>query len=403
VVAEIIRTPTGDQTLYFHPDALGTPETLTDASGNVSHQAFNPFGTRRDGPGGPATRIGYTGHHQDDDLGLIDMGGRVYDPLAARFTTADPIMQAPYWSQGQNRYAYVLNDPINMTDPSGFQWQDTGSTGGNVAWGIGAAAWGGTAAYAAGSAAGLSLPATMSGFMPAASGLGAAGGLGGGAANALGTLLGNPFGGSSGGSFNLAAPSGTPNASPVKPGGTNAVGQGSPPRVVQEGGFAPQGAAPGAGASPQAPFVKDGRITGAGRNILRRTFDRYNFDVDQIKVIFKKNLGQAGITLGNRVYLDDSFQYLSPYRQMRLLAHEITHSVQYRDLGKANFLERYAVGYKQVDNYDIPTELWAVPTNKLSVTQAGSYLGQDGMRYDFTLDQIAERIGVETASGLPYP
>ena len=172
---------------------------------------------------------------------------------------------------------------------------------------------------------------------------------------------------------------------------------------MQEAGFAPQGAAPNAGASPQAPFVKDGRVTDAGRKILRRTFDRYNFDVDQIKVIFKRNLGQAGITLGNRVYLDDRFQYLSPYRQMSLLAHEITHSVQYRDLGNANFLERYAVGYKQPGNYDVPIELWAVPTNKLSVTQTGSYLGPDGMRYDFTLDQIAERIGIETASGLPYP
>jgi hypothetical protein len=48
------------------------------------------------------------------------MKGRVYDPLASRFTTADPIMQAPYWSQGMNRYAYVFNDPLNATDPSGF-------------------------------------------------------------------------------------------------------------------------------------------------------------------------------------------------------------------------------------------------------------------------------------------
>jgi hypothetical protein len=49
------------------------------------------------------------------------MKGRVYDPLAARFTTADPVMQAPFWSQGLNRYAYTFNDPVNHTDPSGFQ------------------------------------------------------------------------------------------------------------------------------------------------------------------------------------------------------------------------------------------------------------------------------------------
>jgi hypothetical protein len=29
-------------------------------------------------------------------------------------------MQAPHWSQGMNRYAYVFNDPVNATDPSGF-------------------------------------------------------------------------------------------------------------------------------------------------------------------------------------------------------------------------------------------------------------------------------------------
>jgi hypothetical protein len=39
----------------------------------------------------------------------------------------------------------------------------------------------------------------------------------------------DPFQGSQDGSFSLAAPSGAPNASPVRPGGTNAVGQGSQP------------------------------------------------------------------------------------------------------------------------------------------------------------------------------
>ena len=95
------------------------------------------------------------------------MGGRVYDPIAARFTTADPILQAPFSSQGQNRFAYVFNDPINMTDPSGFAWQDMGSTGGNVAWGAGAAAWGGAAIYAAGSASGFSFAGAFAGGAPA--------------------------------------------------------------------------------------------------------------------------------------------------------------------------------------------------------------------------------------------
>jgi hypothetical protein len=49
------------------------------------------------------------------------MGGRVYDPSAARFLSADPILQAPTWSQGSNRYSHVFNNPTNLTDPSGYQ------------------------------------------------------------------------------------------------------------------------------------------------------------------------------------------------------------------------------------------------------------------------------------------
>jgi RHS repeat-associated protein len=217
VVAEIVRTPAGDQTQYFHPDALGTPETLTDASGGVTHQTFDPFGTRRDSASTALTRVGYTGQHQDDDLGLIDMGGRVYDPLAGRFTTADPVMQAPFWSQGQNRYAYVFNDPINNTDPSGFM--SSGETAGGLA-----------PAIIGGGITGGAFLATQS-----LSGWSIGGGAAGGIGNVAMTLTGGPFGGSAGGSYGVAAPTAAPNANPVKPGGINALGQGSQPGpAVQE-------------------------------------------------------------------------------------------------------------------------------------------------------------------------
>jgi RHS repeat-associated protein len=118
-IAEIVRTTSGDETLYLHTDRLGSAETISTSSGQTFNQRFDPFGAP-DPSNTTITRAGYTGHAHDNDLGLIDMKGRVYDPLASRFTTADPIMQAPHWSQGMNRYAYVFNDPINATDPSGF-------------------------------------------------------------------------------------------------------------------------------------------------------------------------------------------------------------------------------------------------------------------------------------------
>lgn len=51
---------------------------------------------------------------------MINMNGRVYDPAIGRFLTADPFIQAPDNLQSFNRYAYVLNNPLAYTDPSGY-------------------------------------------------------------------------------------------------------------------------------------------------------------------------------------------------------------------------------------------------------------------------------------------
>ena len=53
-------------------------------------------------------------------MGIIHMNGRVYDPLIGRFMSADPFIQEPDNLQSYNRYAYVMNNPLNLTDPSGY-------------------------------------------------------------------------------------------------------------------------------------------------------------------------------------------------------------------------------------------------------------------------------------------
>ena len=50
------------------------------------------------------------------------MNGRVYDATLGRFTTADPFVQSPSFSQSYNRYSYGFNNPLSGTDPSGFGW-----------------------------------------------------------------------------------------------------------------------------------------------------------------------------------------------------------------------------------------------------------------------------------------
>ena len=54
------------------------------------------------------------------EVGLIHINGRVYDPTLSRFVSAYPHIQAEKNSQSYNRYAYVINNPMSYSDPSGF-------------------------------------------------------------------------------------------------------------------------------------------------------------------------------------------------------------------------------------------------------------------------------------------
>ncbi len=62
---------------------------------------------------------GFTGHEHLYAFNLINMNGRVYDPVVARFLSPDPYIQAPGMPQNYNGYVYCLNNPLVYTDPSG--------------------------------------------------------------------------------------------------------------------------------------------------------------------------------------------------------------------------------------------------------------------------------------------
>ncbi|WP_404366238.1 RHS repeat-associated core domain-containing protein [Corallococcus coralloides] len=114
---------------YFLNDRQGSPDTVTDASGSVVERIkYDPFGARRSAGNlaqAPSAfhsgaRKGYTGHEHDDELGLINMRGRIYDPRLMKFLSVDPVVADPGSVQAFNAYSYVLNNPTRYTDPSGF-------------------------------------------------------------------------------------------------------------------------------------------------------------------------------------------------------------------------------------------------------------------------------------------
>ncbi len=122
------KTSSGAGLYYIHTDLLGSIERITNATGQlVSEYTYTPWGGRVLLSGVNITDRGYTGHEHlspfgDDSNGgfcLINMNGRIYDPVLARFLSPDPYVQAPDFTQSFNRYAYGWNNPFKYTDPSG--------------------------------------------------------------------------------------------------------------------------------------------------------------------------------------------------------------------------------------------------------------------------------------------
>lgn len=123
------RSDSTEKTRYLHTDHLGSIDVVTDEAGAVvERMSFSPFGSRRNADwtdptsvlAGIETHHGFTGHEQLDDVGLIHMNGRLYDPKLGRFLSPDIQVQYPDNTQSFNRYSYVHNNPLSYVDPSGY-------------------------------------------------------------------------------------------------------------------------------------------------------------------------------------------------------------------------------------------------------------------------------------------
>jgi RHS repeat-associated protein len=129
-VFAVVEKENGAESIhYVLKDHLGSWTTITDANGNiVREQSFDAWGNMRDPDTWTGTVTqqpmfdrGFTGHEHLNSFGLINMNGRMYDPVMSSFLSVDNYVQAPDFSQSFNRYAYCLNNPLRYVDPDG-EW-----------------------------------------------------------------------------------------------------------------------------------------------------------------------------------------------------------------------------------------------------------------------------------------
>ncbi len=108
-------------------DQLGsTAMTLTASAGITGELRYKAYGETRYTYGTTSTKYRFTGQREESTIGLYFYNARWYDAALGRFAQADAVVPEPGDPQALNRYSYVSNNPLKLTDPSGHA-EDVGA------------------------------------------------------------------------------------------------------------------------------------------------------------------------------------------------------------------------------------------------------------------------------------
>ena len=122
---ELISSDDGTNFEYNMHDSFGSSRQVTDAAETViATYLFDAFGNLLTQTGTAVNPYKFASiwrYRDDGDAGLLLLGTRYYDPDVGRFVTADTWLGDVLDPQSLNRYVYVVNNPVNLVDPSG-QW-----------------------------------------------------------------------------------------------------------------------------------------------------------------------------------------------------------------------------------------------------------------------------------------
>ena len=109
------RSPDG-QLRFYHGDHLGSTSLMTNIAGTIiRNQAYMPYGADRFVSGSFTPRYQFN-FKEKETTGFYDYGARLYNPATGRWLSPDTVS-----ADGLNRYAYVRNNPLRYTDPTGHQ------------------------------------------------------------------------------------------------------------------------------------------------------------------------------------------------------------------------------------------------------------------------------------------
>jgi RHS repeat-associated protein len=109
----------GSALTYLYGDHLGSTSLIANAAGAVMAETrYQPYGQVYWQWGATQTDFTFTGQRMDG-FGLMDYNARYYSSTLGRFVSPDTIIPQNQGVQAWDRYAFVNNNPVKFTDPTG--------------------------------------------------------------------------------------------------------------------------------------------------------------------------------------------------------------------------------------------------------------------------------------------
>jgi RHS repeat-associated protein len=106
---------------YYGYDGTGSVRYLMDGTGTVTDTyTYDAFGTMLEKTGTTTNAYLFQGEQFDETLGLYYLRARYMDPNLGRFATMDTFEGDNMDPRSLHMYAFVLNDPENLNDPTGY-------------------------------------------------------------------------------------------------------------------------------------------------------------------------------------------------------------------------------------------------------------------------------------------